>query len=98
MRIPHSGSGQPIKSRSIVDDSVGFSFMRKNPDASFLLGPHSIHVWEVAGDRPVSFCGMEHPHPVISLAAAESVKDPSMLCSACVLKNPRLSKALQRQA
>jgi hypothetical protein len=73
--------------------------MATNSDAWFLLGPRSIHVWDVAGDdKSVSFCGMQHPHPVISLAAAESVKDPDMLCSECVVKNTRLTQAQQRQA
>jgi hypothetical protein len=35
---------------------------------------------------------------VISLAAAESVKDPDMLCSECVVKNTRLTQAQQPQA
>jgi hypothetical protein len=63
-----------------------------------LLGPQPMHVWESAGDKPKSFCGIHNPHPVISLAAAEGVKDPNMLCPGCVVKSARLLKAQQRHA
>jgi hypothetical protein len=46
------------------------------------------HVWDADPSVNRSLCGLKDPHPVISIATVEIIKDKSTICSDCMKKVP----------